>query len=276
MTLLLGFAAVNTGNNLLYLLVSALLGFMAVSGLLGQQNLQRLDIRFLPVRELYAGTPSPIVAEVKNQHRWLPVFLLRVGIPGTDVLLPLLPARQKLQLNMSLNLPARGYQQLPQVRITSCFPINFFVRSRYFNLNQQVLIFPRPLSSILPSGTGDRSQARRDDLLQPGIDGEQLSIDDYRSGDSIKSIHWKLSAKHEEGYKVKRLSRLGAPSLLLDLDNISGTLEEKLSRCTYLVNHYMQQQRPVGLQLDSRRLLPALGTVHRHKLLAELALYAQG
>jgi hypothetical protein len=33
LTLLTGFAAVNTGNNLLFLVVSALLAFMAVSGI---------------------------------------------------------------------------------------------------------------------------------------------------------------------------------------------------------------------------------------------------
>ncbi len=55
MTLLLGFAAVNTGNNLLYLLVSALLGFMAVSGILGRWNLARLSLRCLPPDELFDG-----------------------------------------------------------------------------------------------------------------------------------------------------------------------------------------------------------------------------
>ncbi|PLX76004.1 MAG: hypothetical protein C0615_07340, partial [Desulfuromonas sp.] len=54
LTLLLGFAAVNTGNNLLYLLVSALLGFMAVSGLIGRYNLARLRVDFLPPPEIYA------------------------------------------------------------------------------------------------------------------------------------------------------------------------------------------------------------------------------
>ena len=48
---MLGFAAVNTGNNLLYLLVSALLGFMSVSGVLGKWNLGRVEVRYLPPDE---------------------------------------------------------------------------------------------------------------------------------------------------------------------------------------------------------------------------------
>ena len=60
MTLLLGFAAVNTGNNLLYLLVSALLGFMAVSGWLGQQNLRSLSLRLVLPQEIFVGQPTLI------------------------------------------------------------------------------------------------------------------------------------------------------------------------------------------------------------------------
>jgi len=44
---LIGFAAVNTGNNLLYLLVSALLGFMAVSGVLGKWNLAGVEVCYV-------------------------------------------------------------------------------------------------------------------------------------------------------------------------------------------------------------------------------------
>jgi len=61
MTLLLGFAAVNTGNNLLYLLVSALLGFMAVSGVLGKWNLSRLRRGLiLPTKSLPSTPPCSV------------------------------------------------------------------------------------------------------------------------------------------------------------------------------------------------------------------------
>ena len=55
LTLLLGFAAVNTGNNLLYLLVSALLGFMAVSGILGRLNLAVITSYSIHYTKLYDG-----------------------------------------------------------------------------------------------------------------------------------------------------------------------------------------------------------------------------
>jgi uncharacterized protein (DUF58 family) len=274
LTLLLGFAAVNTGNNLLYLLVSALLGFMVVSGVLGQQNLQRLEVRFRPGYELYAATNSTLDIELLNRRRWLPAFLIRLEMADDAVLLPLLATGQKSQLRLTLSMPQRGLQPVPQIKLTSCFPINFFIRSRIIRSAQQLLVFPQPLICALPVGDGDSRQARRDELPLPGFDGEIRGIDDYRAGDPLKSIHWKLSARHA-GYKSKRLTQLGAPSLQLDMQTLPGTLEEKLSRCAYLINHYSRQQRPVGLRLDQQLLPSAQGSAHRQKLLAALALYDQ-
>ncbi len=272
LTLLLGFAAVNTGNNLLYLLVSALLGFMAISGLLGQQNLQRLEVRFFPANELYAATASAVEVELLNRRKWLPAFLICVETDSTAAQFPVLAATVKQRRKISLTLPLRGYQSLPTVRITSRFPINFFVRSRHLQLEQQVLVFPRPLAGDLPAGATESRQNRQEDLAQMGADGGLRSIDNYREGDPLKSIHWKHSARHED-YKVKRLHRLGAPSLLLDFAELPGSVEEKLSRCTYLINHHARQQQAIGLRLPERSFSPAIGSAHRHKLLTELALY---
>jgi hypothetical protein len=72
MTLLLGFAAVNTGNNLLYLLVSALLGFMAVSGVLGRWNLAGLGVRIEVPDEIYDGVPTLLTVRLANRKRLLP------------------------------------------------------------------------------------------------------------------------------------------------------------------------------------------------------------
>ena len=50
----LGFATLNTGNNLLYLLLGALLGLIVVSGWLSEQALRNLRI----VRRASRGTPT--------------------------------------------------------------------------------------------------------------------------------------------------------------------------------------------------------------------------
>ena len=57
-TLLLGFAAVNTGNNLLFLVVSGLLAFMSVTGLAGMTNLKGLTPELVPPVEIFAGSAT--------------------------------------------------------------------------------------------------------------------------------------------------------------------------------------------------------------------------
>ena len=274
LTLLLGFAAVNTGNNLLYLMISALLGFMAISGLLGQQNLQKLSVKVLSTDDLFAGLPGRIEVELTNQRRWLPAFLISITVgPGTT-LVPILAAGQRQRQGLTLIMPERGHRPLPPIWIHSCFPINFFIRSRLLPGTRQLLVFPHPISTTLPSGTNNNERARQLELSQPGIDGELRSIDAYRESDPLKSIHWKLSARHDD-FRVKRQNQLGAPSLLLNLNDFSGTQEERLGLCTYLVNSLISQQRAVGLQIDQHVVQPSSGRQQRLKLLTELALYGR-
>ncbi len=247
---------------------------MAISGLLGQQNLLRLEIRLRQSAEFFAGVPTPMTIELINRRRWLPAFLIQIEGGERSLLFPLVPCQRQRSQTLSVAFTNRGFQSMPPLRISSRFPINFFIRFRRMPSQQQLLVFPQPLPAQLPVGEGGSRQQRQMSLPQPGSGGELSSIDNYRDGDPLKAIHWKLSARHDE-YKVKRLQRLGAPAVLLDLNEIPGDLEEKLSRCTYLVTQQFRQQRPVGLLLGQRKLFPALGTAQRHKLLTELALYGR-
>ncbi|HSO10199.1 MAG TPA: hypothetical protein VLR45_09430, partial [Desulfoprunum sp.] len=128
MTLLLGFAAVNTGNNLLYLLVSALLGFMAVSGFLGRWNLARLTLRCVPPEEVYDGVPTLLGIELGNRRRHLPVCLMEVHLAGESLLFPLVEAGASQRKSLPATLHGRGWQPLPSLEVRSRFPINFFIR----------------------------------------------------------------------------------------------------------------------------------------------------
>src|SRR4051794_2076393 len=65
-TLVLGLAAIGTGNNLLYLVLGAMLGFITLSGWLSEQMIRRLDVRRRPVRGLTAGRPGRITHDLQN------------------------------------------------------------------------------------------------------------------------------------------------------------------------------------------------------------------
>jgi hypothetical protein len=68
-TLLLGFGAVNTGNNLIYLIVSVFLSYMALSGFLGRHNLSAVEVHFSLPDEVYAGTEFPLAVTLRNRDR---------------------------------------------------------------------------------------------------------------------------------------------------------------------------------------------------------------
>jgi uncharacterized protein (DUF58 family) len=275
LTLLFGFAAVNTGNNLLYLLVSAFLGFMAVSGLLGHWNLQGMDIVVRPGQELYADVPASLEIFVRNKQRFAARFLICIELQQQSAVIPVLPASEQRSLALPFVPQRRGYQLLPEVRVQSCFPVNFFVRSQALVQNQQFLVFPRPQPGPGPQGEGSATGSDEQLFGRIGFDGDFFGIDDYRSGDPLKAIHWKLSARHDD-YKIKRQVQQTNPGLLLDPEDFSGDLEQRLGQCVYLVNRCSRAQQAVGLKLPERRIPPALGTAHRFRILSELAIYDQG
>ncbi|TFG89670.1 MAG: DUF58 domain-containing protein [Gemmatimonadales bacterium] len=273
MTLLLGFAAVNTGNNLLYLLVSALLGFMAVSGVLGRWNLARLSLRCIPPAEVFDGVPTLLGIELVNGRRRLPVCLLEIALGAEQVLFPLVEPGTSRRRALTFTLTGRGWQKLPPVQVRSRFPINFFIRSLTLVVADPVLVFPAPRPCPLPwqaDAGGSRGAAP---TTHKGMEGEVSRIGDYSGGEPLRLIHWKLSARHDQ-LKVKELSATRRAPVILDLATVPGTgLEERLRSASYLVQLLLRDGRPVGLRAGNTLLPARHGHPHKLRLLRTLALY---
>jgi len=80
LTLLIGVAALNTGNNLLFIVVAAMLGAVLVSGVVSALMINGLEIelhlpRHVFARQNYAG------AVLLQNRRWLPAFSISVVPP---------------------------------------------------------------------------------------------------------------------------------------------------------------------------------------------------
>ena len=89
----LGFTALNSGNNLLYLLESMLLALVIVSGVLSELDMRRLRLAPVLPEEIYAGGPIVLGARVQNAKRRLASRSIRLEVAGGPVLpLPHLPA----------------------------------------------------------------------------------------------------------------------------------------------------------------------------------------
>jgi len=80
----LGVAAINTGNNLLYLLVSALLALIVVSGILSEQAMRGLALTGITPEEVYAGRPALLGATLANRKRWLTSYSVTLELLATE------------------------------------------------------------------------------------------------------------------------------------------------------------------------------------------------
>ncbi|MBK9111268.1 MAG: hypothetical protein IPM88_06195 [Nitrospira sp.] len=87
LTLAVGIAAVNTGNNLFYLLLAMMLSLVVLSGLLSEQCVRRLDVhRHLP-DYLFVNQPTTATLRVANYKSRIPSVSLRLldVVAGKDL-----------------------------------------------------------------------------------------------------------------------------------------------------------------------------------------------
>ena len=278
MTLLLGFGAVNTGNNLLYLMVSALLGFMSVSGFLGHWNLKKLHIRLDPPDEIYAGLETLVRVCVINQRRWLPAFLLDLSFNNNYLRcghLSLLKPHEDKWIGVPVTFSERGDNSQHHLTVSSSFPINFFIRHRHLDLLQTITVFPCPAPC---HNRGDSNFQQKHGVLDTsrrGYDGDITRIADYVGGEPLKMIHWKLSARHDN-LKIKELSDQQQPPVEINPLELPGrNLEKQLSCATYLISDLIRLHQPVGLTLAQQSVAPGVGKAHKLHLLKLLARYGQ-
>jgi uncharacterized protein (DUF58 family) len=77
-TLVIGIAALNTGNNLLYIVVAAMLAAVLVSGVISALVLRGLELEVRLPEHVFAGRPVVGRVVLRNPRRFLPSFSIRV------------------------------------------------------------------------------------------------------------------------------------------------------------------------------------------------------
>lgn len=267
-TIFLGVAAVNTANNLLYLVVSYMLSFMLLSGIVSLYNLKGLEVVLIPPDEVYAGSIAPFRAVVKNKKRF-PSFLIVIKKDEKDCVIPIVQREAEGVLHVSFE--KRGLYSTISIEVSSSFPVGLF--ERYYDIEMPInlIVFPKPipiLEKLYNNSFREKGYANLQSKKQ-GYD-ELYGIKEY-SNEPIKLIHWKLSAKTGNLY-VKEMVEESTPPVMLSLDMVEGNLEERISKLTYLVIKFTSESRAVGLRLPNKTIEPSAGTYHKKRLLTELAL----
>jgi uncharacterized protein (DUF58 family) len=197
----IGVAAVNTGNNLFYLLLAMMLSLVVISGLLSEQCLRRLDFHRHVPDLLMADQPTTVTLSLTNHNRWLPSFSLRLlDVAGghdfdRGLFVEHLPAQRSVLLSYPILATTRGRLHLDGVRAETLFPFGLFLKRALYQVPVDIPVSPpiRPLSlrfvdELVSEGEG-LSLPRRGH----GVQLYNLRL--YRPGDDSRSIHWMTTAR---------------------------------------------------------------------------------
>ena len=242
---LVSVAAIASANNLLFLILAAMMATMLVSGFVSRLCLAALELDFLVPEHIPAGRSVPCKLFVRNQKWLMPSFPIRVEAirrPNSPTLrssiyFPLIAGGTTLEETVEVYFPKRGaYRQNSFVFLTS-FPFGFLEKSARVTLRREMIVYP----SIDP-------QPGFDDLLA-GIAGEiethyrGLGRDFYRIRpyeilESARHLDWKASA-HTGSLQVREFAREQERAVEIFLDRevpheLDAWFEHAVNCCAFL------------------------------------------
>ncbi len=194
-----GFAAINTGNNLLYLLLGMLLALIVVSSVMSELSLRRLTVvRRLPPRA-QVGRPHLVEVEVHNHKGKIPSYAieiedLREGQPADKRCFFLKISPDSAQIAAYRRTPARrGRDRHVGFRIATRFPFGLFEKSRETAAEGEIIIYPATDPLQLPPKAEGRWLGSDGHFAQ-GSGDEILGVRPMREGDDYRDIYWRKSA----------------------------------------------------------------------------------
>jgi uncharacterized protein (DUF58 family) len=278
----LSLAALNTGNNALYLLLALALGAFVASGALSRHTLSHLQATVLPPGEIYAGAPVTLAVEVSSDSGWLPavgvVVRLR-GMPG-QAAVPTVPPGGCATAHLVTVFDSRGRQGLPELQVDVRLPLGFFTKSVRWEQPLEVLVYPRRFIGAAArfAGVGAAEVTATRGGVVRGGEVEQLR--EFRAGDDRRDVHWKQTARQQRLIVVERRERaLPARFLVLDrqiAQSQDGTLllrfEDLVSEVATAAVNRLQRGEAVGLVIGGSVTPPLPGRRQAGRLLEQLAL----
>ncbi len=279
--LLLGLAAVNTGNNALVILFGLAAGSFVVSGTWSRQVLGRAEGDMVLPRRLFAGRAEPMDVTLSNGSRLFPAYGLglRDGEGRRVLFEPLLGPRASVRRMAWLLAPRRGWQELGPWRLEVVLPLGFFVKTKELAPSRRMLVYPE-----LAPGSGDLLEAPRgsrgeDRAGERGRDGEVRELRDYRDGDERRQIHWKQTARQGRLIAVDRESMAPDPLFVVvdprlpeHADGVwRERLERMISEAAAMVVARLEMGLPVGVVAGRQVVGPLTGLDSLDSLMRPLA-----
>ncbi len=262
LTLAVALAAINTGNNLLYLATSALLALMSVSGVLSVANLGFIEVDIESPEMVFARSPAPFRFRVRGPV-W-PCFFIRIETPYGSA--RVMHVRREQVITGWLTFQRRGKVHMQEVWLSSGFPLGLFRRKRRIEVETEVLVLPHPtpgrVNRLVEDKDGGYSRAGREG------EEELKGVREYREGDKKSRIAWMAFARR--GFPmVKEFEGTGGSRVFVRVGEIS---EDAVERAAWNILRLSEEGYEVGLILPEKRIPAGRGTEHIKRMLEELAL----
>ena len=288
-TIGVGFAAINTGNNLLYLLLGMMLSLIIASGVMSELSLRDLVVSRQPPPRIHARRPFLMGIGLSNGKRRLPSFSIEVeDLVGNRSLdkkcyfLKLPPGRLQ-HTSYRHTFSRRGRYTYSGFRLSTKFPFALFRKSRVVAAPGEVIVYPQ-LAQLGHAAPPRARVAGTEARGAKGRQGDFHGLREFRDGDDPRDIHWRSSARHgrtmvreheeESARRVTLLLDNALPEGELCPDELAKDgLERAISLCASLAADYLA--RGYAVRVVPRGEAPPpwlLGAHELPRLLRALAL----
>ncbi len=271
---LLVLAAINYQASLVYAVAFLLGSVFLVTILYTFRNLSGLRLEFAGSRPGFVGEDIEfsirVVRPPDGGRGRRGREGIQIGFPGGIMQWVELHRQEADLVRLYVQGTRRGYLDPGRLLVETYYPLGLLRAWTWVDLDARALVYPRPLFSELP----DLVAGRRDEgqLIDPQGSEDFTDLKAYQPGDPVKHIIWRSYARGED-LVVKRYASFMEPRLWLDLDDVPGGLEERLSRLTGMALRAARLGREFGLRLGRTEIKPAVGEAHLERVLRELALH---
>ena len=296
--IVVGFAAWNTGNNLLFLVFSLLCSTMFVGWIVARASLRDLTVSARFPDHIFAAEPAPVIVTLRNTKRVLPSFSILVEArgPSTDQVdnasrrrryakrllayFSYVPHNAAAEQKVEQLFPARGHVLIDGFELSTRFPFGFFRRRRRLRARDvDILVYPKPevISDklhLLPMYAGRIPSLRR------GAGHDLFSMRDYQPQDDLRHIDWKATARSRR-LTVREFTSEDERRITIVLDtrlpgadesDSSQRFERGVVQAASLIKHFIDERAEVRLVLGDEVGPFGSGTEQLYRCLRRLAL----
>lgn len=255
---LIGAFAVNSGNNLLYLVFSAMLGLFLVSGVVSRRALRGLRPLELDEGNLFARVRGGLRLRFQDTSPGrIRGLELRLALEEGEVEPAFYPGggdEAEPVTVLHARAARRGWTRVTGLELRTRHPFGFLEKAWRFELDRAVLILPHPRAPQASAAAAAREGQVRT-LPRPGESSPE-GARPMRPGDAPARVHWKRSAQRPQGELWVRTFEEEQPlALHLDLDlgrwSPGRAFERELERLSGAILQARLQKREVALTVRS-------------------------